>query len=381
MKYYLVGGAVRDQLLGLPIKDRDWVVVGETPESLKQKGFQQVGNDFPVFIHPKTKEEYALARTERKQGHGYTGFICDFSPQISLEEDLIRRDLTINAIAQDELGNLIDPFNGINDLNKKVLRHVSNAFSDDPLRVLRVARFLARFFCLGFVIAPETLNLMQSMVAKKELNYLTAERVWLETKKALESKNPEQYFLTLQSIDALPVIFPELADYLKHMEKYHLNNLLGNITDIIPSIPVRLSQISLIRFAKLFYSLSLDSIKHLCKRLNLPKDFLKLTLHCSQYAHLFKNAFNLSSTEIVTLFTKLDLWRNKENINLIRQVFGELYIKEGSFLWECYQIALKEDVQSVINDGFQKAEITQELNLRRAKKIEIYLANTNQLLE
>lgn len=369
MKIYLVGGAVRDHLLGLGIKDRDWVIVGETPESLKQKGFQQVGNDFPVFIHPKTKEEYALARTERKQGQGYTGFVCDFSPEISLEEDLIRRDLTVNAIAQDKKGNLIDPFGGLQDLKQKQLRHVSKAFEDDPLRVLRVARFLARFYHLGFSIAPETLQLMEAMVAKGELAHLTPERVWLETKKALETQNPEKYFLTLQQINALPIIFPELTEYLAAQGQDNLLNILKDNTKVLPHIRLSPSDKHIVRFAKIFSHLPCHHIKALCQRLNLPRKILKLTENCACYSETIKNAYHLSGEEIIQLLSQLDFWRNSENFSLIRQVLGMDYQLVCEFLWRCYQVAKEVEVGKVIEDGFQKAGITQELNRRRAKAI------------
>ena len=189
MQIYLVGGAVRDGLLKRPVKDRDWVVVGATPEQLLALGYEQVGADFPVFLHPKTREEYALARTERKSGQGYQGFECRFSPDVTLEQDLLRRDLTINAMAQDEQGNIVDPYGGRADLEQKILRHVSPAFAEDPLRVLRVARFAARFAPLGFTIAPETLALMQHMVSAGELDHLVAE---LRRKHALKGSNPKR---------------------------------------------------------------------------------------------------------------------------------------------------------------------------------------------
>jgi len=206
---YLVGGAVRDTLLGLPVVDRDWVVTGATPDQLEQQGYQQVGKQFPVFLHPKSKEEYALARKEKKQGEGYTGFICDFSPDIRLEEDLERRDLTINAIAQHKDGSLIDPFNGQQDVHNRLLRHVSNAFVEDPLRVLRVARFAARFAPFGFHIAPETLALMQTISASGELSALSAERVWKELEKALNTPNAHIFFSVLKDANALDTLFPE----------------------------------------------------------------------------------------------------------------------------------------------------------------------------
>ena len=194
MQVYLVGGAVRDSLLKRPVTEKDYVVVGATPEEMLRQGFTQVGKDFPVFLHPKTQEEYALARTERKSGKGYTGFECNASSDVTLEEDLLRRDLTVNAIAQDNLGNLIDPYGGKRDLDNRLLRHVSGAFSEDPLRVFRVARFATRYDYLGFTIASETMVLMQSMAKSGELSTLSAERVWQETKRSLLEKTPYVFF-------------------------------------------------------------------------------------------------------------------------------------------------------------------------------------------
>lgn len=234
VQIYLVGGAVRDLMLGMPIKDRDYVVVGATPEQLLAQGYVAVGNDFPVFLHPKTKQEYALARTERKQGHGYTGFACYFAPDVSLEQDLLRRDLTINAMAYDEQTHqLVDPYGGRADLDAKLLRHVSGAFTEDPLRVLRVARFYARFAHLGFRVAPETLQLMQTMAQSGELSSLTAERVWQETARALQAQTPEAYWLLLWRTGALAVIWPELAA------------LFGPVSDVSDAIPAPLAMLSL----------------------------------------------------------------------------------------------------------------------------------------
>ncbi len=224
MKVYLVGGAVRDQLLGLDTKERDWVVVGATPEMLLQQNYRQVGRDFPVFLHPVSKEEYALARTERKSAPGYYGFVCDFSSQVTLEEDLARRDLTINAMARDEQGTLIDPYHGQKDLKNKILRHVSPAFSEDPVRVLRVARFAARFHHLGFRLANETRALMYAMVKQGELAHLVPERVWKEWQKSLEEVNPEQFILTLRSCGALKIILPELDALFGIPNPYHYHH-------------------------------------------------------------------------------------------------------------------------------------------------------------
>lgn len=211
MQIYLVGGAIRDGLLGLPVKDKDWVVVGATPQAMLAQGYSQVGKDFPVFLHPKTKEEYALARMERKVGQGYHGFEMSYDPSVTLEEDLVRRDLTINAIAQDSDGILVDPYGGQADLQAKVLRHVSEAFAEDPLRVLRVARFAAKLAPLGFSIAPETLALMTRMTLSGELAVLTPERVWQEMVKVLALDKPSVFFNVLQDVGALDVLFAELA--------------------------------------------------------------------------------------------------------------------------------------------------------------------------
>lgn len=210
---YKVGGAVRDELLGKDVKDIDWVIVGATSNLLLSEGYLQVGKDFPVFLHPKTKEEYALARTERKQGHGYSGFEVFATPDVTLEEDLLRRDLTINAMAMDDQGNIVDPYGGQRDLDNRVLRHVSSAFAEDPLRVLRLARFYARFYDEGFTIAEETKALVHKMIESGELSHLVAERIWLETHKALGEKHGVQYFIALHDLGALKIIFPALDKY------------------------------------------------------------------------------------------------------------------------------------------------------------------------
>ncbi|WP_455565519.1 polynucleotide adenylyltransferase [Modicisalibacter luteus] len=211
LQVYRVGGAVRDARLGWPVVDQDWVVVGTTPEEMRRRGFRPVGRDFPVFLHPETHEEYALARTERKQGHGYTGFVVHASPEVTLEEDLARRDLTINAMAETPEGTLVDPFHGQRDLEARRLCHVSPAFVEDPLRVLRTARFLARYQGLGFYIADDTLALMKRLADSGEIAHLVAERVWQETEKALGEPCPQGYFQSLQACHALGELMPELA--------------------------------------------------------------------------------------------------------------------------------------------------------------------------
>src|SRR3984885_7196916 len=210
MKTYLVGGAVRDRLLGIPVKDRDYVVVGATPDEMLRQGYTPVGKDFPVFLHPQTHEEYALARTERKTGRGYHGFVFQADATVTLEQDLARRDLTINAIAEDEHGALTDPYEGVRDIEARILRHVSPAFVEDPVRVLRVARFAARFAPLGFTVADETMALMQQMVRDGEGDHLVPERVWAETRKALGEAQPSAFLRVLRECGALAVLFPEI---------------------------------------------------------------------------------------------------------------------------------------------------------------------------
>src|ERR1700684_3689894 len=223
MQVYLVGGAVRDALLGLPVKEKDWVVVGGTREELLRRDFREVGRDFPVFLHPETHEEHALARLERKVSPGYRGFTVEFGPEVTLQEDLARRDLTINAIAQSADGTLLDPHGGKRDLDARLLRHVSPAFIEDPVRVLRVARFAARFAALGFRVAPETLELMRAMVERNEVDALVAERVWQETEKALREPGVSVFFQVLRDCGALKVIYPEINALwgVPQPEKWH----------------------------------------------------------------------------------------------------------------------------------------------------------------
>lgn len=255
MKTYLVGGAVRDGLLDLPLKDKDWVVVGASPRQMLQLGYQQIGRDFPVFLHPDSHEEYALARTERKSGQGYTGFVCYSAPDVTLEQDLARRDLTINAIARDTDGNYYDPYGGRSDLQQRLLRHVSAAFNEDPLRVLRVARFAARFADLNFRIADETLALMQTMTDSGEPQHLTAERVWKETESALQTPNPQVFFQVLRDCGALAVLFPELDKLygVPAPAKWHPEIDTGVHTLMTLAMAARLSPEIEIRFAALFH--------------------------------------------------------------------------------------------------------------------------------
>ncbi|WP_386686718.1 multifunctional CCA addition/repair protein [Lonepinella sp. MS14437] len=401
MQTFLVGGAVRDQLLNLPIKDRDWLVVGGTPEQLIQQGYQQVGSDFPVFLHPKTKQEYALARTEQKSGSGYTGFVCDFSPDITLEQDLIRRDLTINAIAQDEQGNLYDPFGGIKDLNHRILRHISPAFAEDPLRVLRVARFAARFHYLGFMIADETIKLMKTLTDQGELAHLTAERIWLETEKALNEKNPEIYFFVLRKVGALAVLFPELdalygvpnpAQHHPEIDSFiHTMLVLQQATLLTEQTELNKTAV---RFAALCHDLGkaltpkailphhyghekngVQPTRNLSNRLKVPSyDKVLAELTCTYHSHVHK-AFELRANTIIKLFNQFDVWRKPQRFlefltvcvadSRGRTGFELREYPQKDYLWQLYQTALQVDVQQVINDGFEKQRIRDELTARR----------------
>src|ERR1700722_1626058 len=257
MQVYLVGGAVRDALLGIAVKERDWVVVGGTREELLRLQYAQVGRDFPVFLHPETHEEYALARLERKVSPGYRGFTVEFGPEVTLEEDLARRDLTINAIAEASDGTLLDPFGGRRDLEARVLRHVSPAFAEDPVRVLRVARFAARFAPLGFQVAPETLMLMRKMVEQGEVEALVAERVWQETEKALREAGASVFFQVLRECGALKIVFPELNALfgVPQPEKWHPEIDTGVHTLMVLDQAVRLSTDVKMRFAALGHDL------------------------------------------------------------------------------------------------------------------------------
>ncbi|MDO9959708.1 multifunctional CCA addition/repair protein [Glaesserella parasuis] len=397
---YLVGGAVRDQLLGLAVKDRDWLIVGATPEQLLAQGYQQVGNDFPVFLHPKTKEEYALARTERKNGNGYNAFICDFTPEVTLEQDLIRRDLTINAIAQDLDGNYHDFYGGIADLKHRLLRHVSPAFAEDPLRVLRVARFAARFHSLGFRIAPETVKLMQEMTACGELAHLTAERVWQETQKAFATDTPHIYFQVLREVGALKVLFPEVEALfgVPQPEKYHPEIDSGVHTLMVleqaKKLAVQANDPESVLFAALCHDLGKaltpkDILPHhygheqkgvapteqLANRLKVQahtKAFAKLVTEFHTHSHKITE---LRPETVVKLFNKLDVWRKPERFfdfllvceadSKGRLGFENREYPQADYAKQLYQVACEVDIQAVINDGFEKVGIKREIDHRR----------------
>jgi len=329
-KIYCVGGSVRDRLLGLPVQDHDWVVVGSTPEAMLTQGFQPVGKDFPVFLHPVTHEEYALARTERKTAPGYKGFIVHAAPDVTLEEDLLRRDFTINAIAEDINGKLIDPCHGVADLRAGILRHVSAAFSEDPVRILRGARFAARF---GFTIAPETRELMRAMVANGEADALVAERVWQELARGLMEKQPSQFFETLRACGALAKILPEV-DALFGMPqpvKHHPEIDSGIHTMLVVDTAARHDYPLEVRFAALTHDLgkattpqdvlphhygheqrSAELVQQLAQRLRVPGECRDLALLAARFHGDIHRAFELRADTIVKLFQSADAWRRPE---------------------------------------------------------------------
>lgn len=394
MKIYLVGGAVRDQLLGLPVKERDWVVVGATPEALKQKGYRQVGRDFPVFIHPESGEEYALARTERKSGLGYYGFQCHFSPDVTLEDDLRRRDLTINAMAMDENHQLIDPYHGRRDLDNKCLRHVSPAFAEDPVRVLRTARFAARYHHLGFRLAAETRSLMYGMVKKGELNHLVPERVWQEWQRSLEEPDPQMFILSLRQCDALRIILPEIEALfgVPNPRHHHPEVDSGVHSLLVLQAAVKLSADPVVRFAALLHDLGkaltpmeewprhraheekgVKVIEALCERLRVPADYRSLAVLTSRFHLNIHRLYELKATTIVNLLEKIDAFRR------IRRFEQLLLACEADAQGRGFQVDYKQmsdwkylhaqcakvTAKTLVEQGYQGKAIKEQLHQRR----------------
>ena len=331
LEFYLVGGAVRDRLLGLPVKDRDWVVVGATPDDMLSRGFKQVGADFPVFLHPHSGEEYALARVERKAGRGYKGFTVDFSDTVTLEEDLRRRDLTINAIAEDANGDLIDPFGGHQDLLDRVLRHVSDAFVEDPLRVLRVARFATRFAPQDFTIDTQTMRLMTEIVAAGELEHLTPERVWSEMQRALTHDTPSVFFRVLRACGALSVVLPEVDALfgVPQPAKWHPEIDTGLHTLMVIDQAARMSDDTTVRFAGLMHDLGkaltpedkLPShpgheeagarlVRNVCARLKVPNSYARLAEHVAEYHTHCHRAFELRASTLLKKLKAMGAFRD-----------------------------------------------------------------------
>ncbi len=356
MKIYLVGGAVRDQLLGLPIKEKDWVVVGASVDDMLREGYRQVGKDFPVFLHPKTGEEYALARTERKIGRGYTGFAFDTSPTVTLEEDLKRRDLTINAMAQTSDGKIIDPYQGQADLEKKILRHVSVAFAEDPVRILRVARFNARF---GFEIAPDTLVLMRKMVAQGEVNALVAERVWKELERALSEKHPENFFSVLAATQALDILFPEIA--------------VPGTGLIALSQAVKISSNPQVRFAALLHTLPENEIKALCDRYRVPTDYRELALLVSKYLPHYQNAKQLTADDLLNLLLAADALRRPSRFNdFLLSCAACSQQPATDWLLACFDVVKTTDIKE-LTASYSGPELAQKIKEKRTHALSSWL--------
>ncbi len=400
MKIYLVGGAVRDQLLELPVKDHDWVVVGGTPEFMLNEGYKQVGADFPVFLHPKTKEEYALARTERKKGKGYLGFECYAAPDVSLEDDLKRRDLTINAMASAD-GVIIDPYSGQDDLKQKVLRHVSEAFSEDPLRVLRVARFAARFHHLGFTVANETLTLMKQLVDDGELQHLAAERVWQESARALGEKSPWVYFEVLRSCGALHVLLPELDALfgIPQPEKHHPEIDTGLHSLLSLQAACQLSEETPVRFAALIHDLgkgltpqsewpqhkghekrSLPLVKALCDRLKAPNNIRSLALLAAEYHTHVHRAFELKASTLLKVIRSSDAFRNVEKFEQFllvcesdskgRTGLENVAYPQALYFMSAFNAAKAVKPAALIAEGFSGKELGLALQRKQQASIE-----------
>lgn len=382
MQTYLVGGAVRDALLKLPVTERDHVVVGATVQQMLDDGFTPVGKDFPVFLHPQSKEEYALARTERKSGSGYTGFECIADPTITLEQDLLRRDLTINAMAQDDNGKLIDPYGGMRDLNNRLLRHVSHAFVEDPLRVLRVARFAARLHGLGFRVADETRALMQTIADSGELTTLTPERVWKEMSRALSEPHPDIFIQVLRDCGALKIILPEIDALfgVPQPPQHHPEVDTGEHCLQCLQQAVKLNADTETRFAVLVHDLgkastpqqqwpkhighetkSLPLIKNLCARLRVPKTFEQLALITAQYHTHCHRALELRPATIVKLFDGVDVWRRPQRFEQFllaceadargRGPLADRDYPQRAYLQQCLQATRAVQIKALVERG------------------------------
>lgn len=410
MRVYLVGGAVRDRLLGHPITERDWVVIGETPESMLAQGFKPVGKDFPVFLHPQTHEEYALARTERKIAPGYRGFAINSAPDVSLEEDLSRRDLTINAIAmaKQEAEHLIDPFGGQRDLQLRLLRHVSAAFVEDPVRILRVARFKARYDHLGFDVAEETMELMKNMVENGEADALVPERVWSELAKALSERTPTQFFYVLQDCGALNKLFPELDQLfgVPQPVAHHPEIDTGLHTMMVLEQAARISDDPIVRFAALTHDLGkaltpadewprhhgheqkgLSALENLCNRLAVPKEYKKLAQKVMRFHGRCHRVFELRASTLVDTLQSLNALKKNQSLEPFllaceadargRKGLESKPYPQANFFLGAQKAALSVETNSLIKQGLRNQEIGQRLRELRIEAVDAYKIKRN----
>jgi len=404
VEIYLVGGAVRDKLLGLPVKEQDWVVIGETPESMVKQGFRPVGKDFPVFLHPKTHDEYALARTERKTAPGYKGFTVHAAPDVSLEQDLIRRDLTINAMAMTPEGRLVDPYGGQRDLEQRIFRHVSPAFSEDPVRILRVARFAARYSHLGFALAEETKGLMQSMVTAGEVDHLVPERVWAELFKALNEKSPSAFFYTLKDCAALDKIFPEIQRLfgVPQPERHHPEIDTGIHAMLCLEQAALLSSSAEVRFAALVHdlgkgispkanwphhygheTLGLPILEQMCERLRVPNSFKALAAQVMQYHTHCHRAFELRALTITDMLAALGAFKPTHKLPEFllaceadakgRTGFEYEPYPQAELLRGAANVAASVDTSIILNSELKGAQIGEAIRRLRIKAVADFL--------
>ena len=400
MEIYLVGGAVRDEQLGLPVKERDWCVVGATPDDLKSLGYKPVGSDFPVFLHPETGEEYALARTERKTGAGYHGFTFHTAPDVTIEEDLARRDLTINAMAMDPEGKLIDPCNGLADIESKTLRHVSQAFAEDPVRILRAAKFAARFHAPGFRVADETMQLMNRMAVNGEADALVPERVWRETEAALAGPDPQVFFEVLRACGALAVVFPEIDALfgIPQPEKWHPEIDCGIHSLMVLEQAALLSADPDVRFAALVHDLgkattaenilpkhtghelrSVRLINSLSKRLQVPAAFRELGCLAAEFHTHVHRAFELRPPTLLKVLNRVDAFRRPQRFEKFllaceadsrgRTGFEKRPYPQAAYFRAARDAASEVDISDLKNDQLSGEEIGKEIEARRRRAI------------
>jgi len=394
MKTYLVGGAVRDRLLGLPVTDRDWVVVGETPEAMQAAGFKPVGKDFPVFLHPETHEEYALARTERKTGPGYHGFQFNTDVSVTLEQDLARRDLTINAIAQDDDDNLVDPYNGQQDIQARLLKHVSSAFTEDPVRVLRIAKFMARFSHLGFSIAEPTEQLIRSMIVSGELDKLVPERIWRECEASLAALTPCAFFKSLLSIGALAPTMPELDEALRRTNSSQLptaGKQSAGSQHMLSSLEAasELSTSASVRFAALCAGFTPEHtplLERFCERLRVPAKFAELAMLSARYSLRAQQSLTLDATQLQALLKSVDAARRPARFNDFlsatqanamamsgASAYAKANYAPAVHLLACAQAMASIDAAQVARSQPNKTTISTAIKQREIEAIQTYL--------
>lgn len=410
MQVYRVGGSVRDRLLDLPVKDVDWVVTGSSPEQMAELGYKPVGREFPVFLHPETHEEYALARTEKKVSRGYAGFSFNTDPSITIEQDLERRDLTINAIAESDNGDLIDPFNGQQDIKQRVLRHVSDAFVEDPVRVLRIARFAARFAHLGFQIADETLTLIEQIGASGELDSLVAERVWDEMQRALGEDDPQVFFTSLRQANVLHTLFPEIDNLfgVPQTAQYHPEVDTGIHLMLALKKSAELKLDTDVRFAVLMHDLGkattpadilpghrgheqrgVELVRRFCKQWKVPKAYRELALiTCEFHTHIHR-MYEMKASTILRLFQNTDAFRRPDRFRKMTQAcvadvrgrkgFENEPYPQAEYANQLLQQLNQLDLAPIIDQGIPGPQLKESINDFRLKALKSFIAAHSKL--